>query len=718
MRTGPRWPRVGQWTRKLAERFSERNHRRSGIYRPASAEMQQLQEGLRHRLSRGETLYFVGLGAAGHNAGVGLIEVSRQGGLRLLGNDEEERFTGIKHFAGYPQHALEVLRQRLAGVGRTPDDVAAWCLSWDYPAAFGMLVSTLMQELPASRQLLRSAAMPKWDFTNTREVRHVPGKLQAQLGLSRAPVLWNMPHHENHASLAYALSPFFEDGEPTLVLVLDGFGDAGAISVYEGRDGRLTHRFSNESLVDSLGLFYSVVSSTQGGWTTLSSEGRYMGAVAWGNSDRLTNPFYRGLREIFQFGPEGRIEINRNMANWQCSGELAPYARRLVDLLGPPIPPERLWNPDSVLNVEEVEHSPITRQRVDIAAATQLVLEDAVFHIVDHQLRSTGCPRLVMTGGTALNCLVNMRLLDRYNEDWFEREMGQRQRLSLWVPPIPGDAGVTAGAACSLALRLGVPKAEPLTHAFYCGLEPSTEEIAEALDERTEMESAELGSIENPEELHSIADQLARLVANNCVVGLFRGAAETGPRALGHRSILANPCDPDTLKIINERVKFREIVRPLAPMMTQEAAEEFFELAPGAAKDQWNAYRYMVLTVKARRAAKERIPAVIHRDGTARIQIVRAETDPLCHAYLVAMGRYTGCEVSVNTSLNVGSPIVQTPQQALVALTRARGMTALLMVGSDGRARLAWETTVDAVKDGGQRLHELLDLRERDVALV
>jgi carbamoyltransferase len=158
------------------------------------------------------------------------------------------------------------------------------------------------------------------------------------------------------------------------------------------------------------------------------------------------------------------------------------------------------------------------------------------------------------------------------------------------------------------------------------------------------------------------------------------------------------------LETINRLVKFREPFRPLAPMLTLEAAHRFFALQDRAADDNYNAYSYMVLTVRARPEALGRIPAVIHRDGTSRIQIVRAATDPFTHAYLRSMGRRCGVEVSVNTSLNVAGPIVQTPGQALEALRRSKAMDGVLLIGDDGSAWLAWHMVTTPPKDGGQRL--------------
>ena len=181
-----------------------------------------------------------------------------------------------------------------------------------------------------------------------------------------------------------------------------------------------------------------------------------------------------------------------------------------------------------------------------------------------------------------------------------------------------------------------------------------------------------LGGLLGARAREQVADLLAHALAEDRIIGLYQGASETGPRALGHRSILANPCNPETRRLLNERVKHRELIRPLAPMLTRAAAEQLFHLQPGAAADDYNAYNYMVLTARARPEARELIPAVIHHDGTGRLQIVRPEVDPFCHEFLLAMGRRVGVEASVNTSLNVGAPIAHTPEQAVTTLKRAR----------------------------------------------
>jgi carbamoyltransferase len=304
-------------------------------------------------------------------------------------------------------------------------------------------------------------------------------------------------------------------------------------------------------------------------------------------------------------------------------------------------------------------------------------------------LRLTGANRLVLTGGVALNAIGNMRLLEHFDHAWFARAQQRNARLHLWVPPTPGDPGVPIGAAWLFAHLAGAPRGAAISHAFYCGSSPSSGDIAAAL-EASDIASIRIGDISTPEGRDAIADLMALMVAQNGVIALYQGAAETGPRALGHRSILANPCDPQVRERLNERVKYREAIRPLAPMATLEAAREYFDLLEGASDADYNAYNYMVLTAQSKPHARAKIPAVIHADGTGRIQIVRAADDPLTYAYLKALGRRIGVEISVNTSFNVAGPIAQTPQQAVDTLRRSKGLDVVLLVAADGAVTAAW----------------------------
>jgi carbamoyltransferase len=211
-----------------------------------------------------------------------------------------------------------------------------------------------------------------------------------------------------------------------------------------------------------------------------------------------------------------------------------------------------------------------------------------------------------------------------------------------------------------------------------------------ALKDADDLDWAVVGNTTEAGGIEAIADLMAEITAKDGIIGIVQGPSETGPRALGHRSILANACNPRTREAINERVKHREPIRPLAPMATLEAARNLFELSSGASDDDYNAYNYMVITVHAKPHALETVPAVIHADGTARIQIVRKETDPVVYAYLKALGRKVGLEVAVNTSFNVGAPIAQTPAQAIETIRRARGMDGMFMFAEEGPVAAVW----------------------------
>ncbi len=707
-RIGPLHPRLGRAAFRLVLPLLERIYARHRIYRLGSAFAAERLSAVRAEIARGATVYLAGISPGGqHNSGIALVEASRDG-IRLICNHEEERFSGKKHTAEFPRHALQALVKSADRLGIKPGRISAWLGTWDYPAFGATLVRMLVEELPGSFGLLRLNQIPTFDLRRTIEAVFAADMLGQQLGASQPMPMICVPHHDNHAWFSFSASPFARSKTPVIIAVLDGMGDLGAISLYVAEQGRLRKLRCNDSAFDSLGFFYTVISATQGGWTLLSCEGRYMGAAAFGNGDRMTNPYYAPLRRIFSLQPDGQVYLNRALANWHRSLVRKPYTRELAQILGEPIPQEKMWNPDAILRVEENDHSPETQERLDKAAAVQMVFEDALFHIVDYLIRETGSDRLILSGGTALNAVANMRLLDRFDAAYYQRTLGKDTRLHLWVPPVPGDAGVPIGAAYMFAHLAGAGIGPPLEHAFYCGFAPSEEEIRATLDAAPDVVWKDLGELAGPERRDELADFMAFMTAEDGVFAIFQGPAETGPRALGHRSIVANPCNPRIRDVLNQRVKYREAIRPLAPMMTLEAAQRFFELPDGASDGGYNAYNYMVLTAQSKPEARARIPAVIHADGTGRLQIVRERTDPLIYAYLKALGRRIGVEAAVNTSFNVAGPIVQSADQAIATLRRSKGMDAVLMVAEEGPVFAAWRGGTAGSAASGERFPKWL----------
>jgi carbamoyltransferase len=666
-----------------------------------------LQKGqeMRERLNRGESVYILGMGPSGHNSTAALVKTSAEEGIIPICNNEEERYTGIRHEDRFPEYSLREIFMYLEKSQIDPDQILAVVGSWDYLRGIATSLRVGVEEFPYSILLARRAASPQMNPWHFVEALQAPSQLKRYFGTKKRVPFIGMRHHDNHAYFPYAVSPFAKTEQPTMIVVIDGFGDDGAMSTYiaRGKDIKLVKRYPH--IFDSLGLLYAVISSTQGGWTTLSSEGRFMGATAWGDTDRLTNPFYKQLRQILFLGPDGEVGVNRSLINYQRRGQEKPYNKALKRILGEPIPPEKMWNPGTVLKIDDIKLTEISQKRVDKAAALQMVFEDALFHIVDSLIQHTKSHQLVLSGGTSLNCLANMKLLDHFDENYYKKHLKTPQtRLHLWVPPNPSDTGAGMGACYHFALRFGADLGPPMTHAFFCGNPFPMATAERAIETAEDTKSLELGNIHDAEDRDKIADLVAYIVSQDGILGLFQGASETGPRALGHRTILANPCNPKTLKILNSQVKFRENFRPLAPMLTLEEAKRLYDLSDGASDDNFNAYNYMVLTVKAKPEAYGLVPAVIHKDGTSRIQIVREETDSFSFAILKAMGRRQGMEVAVNTSLNVGTPIVQTPEQAINALHRSRGMTGLLLVGSNGKVHLVWHNVFKPPKDSGYQL--------------
>lgn len=654
----------------------------------------------RERIGRGEKVYLLGFQAIVHNSGVSLVEASQAEGIKILLNCEEERFLSSKHFAGYPGESLKEVAKLLARMGKTTQDLFGVFYAWDVVAweknteklkasnkkIMGNMLYAYMANSVVSEEAVAETYNPKREnhYVYSPLLVRLFERLKTDLGLGDATPCIQMLHHENHAYFSYGASPFYSNtasGKPTIVSCIDGIGDMGSASLFKANGNKL-ELIRRISTTDSLGSFYELLASFLGGWTPLSSEGRYMGAAAWGNNDRLTNPYYSQLRQYFHFSNGGEVHANTAMVE---NG----YAS-LQKVIGPFLKINDLWEPDRVLNVDDIEHSPITQERVDKASAVQMVFEDALFHVIGHLIRETGSDQLVLCGGTALNCVANMRLLEHFNSSYYRRYLGKDTQLSIWIPPVPSDQGVVIGAPYQFAMQNGVDPAGKMETPFICGLPPSTQSILDALAEVDFLRHERLGTLHDEGSRKKIADWMAYLVSRNGVIGIYQGAAETGPRALGHRSILSNPCNAETLSILNSRVKLREAIRPLAPMMTIDEARKWFKLSAGAAANDHDAYNYMVLTVEAKEQAKSVIPAVVHYDGTSRIQIVRQENNLLMFEYLKALGKHIGVEISVNTSLNVGSPIVQTPSQAFQIFKRAKGLDCIFAVGDEGDVFMVW----------------------------
>ena len=231
----------------------------------------------------------------------------------------------------------------LRAMGRNISDIDAWLTSWDYISLAGTLARTMLEEAPQSLALVGLS-----DATTFRPPAARPDDAFAKdpgatVGAQDRVPLIGMPHHDNHAWFSFAASPFADDDKAGVRRGADGTGDTGSISLYVVENGEMRRLYCNNSIFDSLGMFYSVISSTQGGWTWLSSEGRYMARCSLGRTIRASNPYYARLKESWQLSGNGEVRLNRAMANWYRDPSIHPYKAPLIDILGEPLKPDQLW---------------------------------------------------------------------------------------------------------------------------------------------------------------------------------------------------------------------------------------------------------------------------------------------------------------------------------------------------------------------------------------
>jgi carbamoyltransferase len=328
MRIGPRRPRLGAAGFRLALPLLEYYYRQRSIFRSTSRFAVKRFAALRAKLDRGETVYVAGIGAGTHNSGVALVEVTRDGGPKVICNNEEERFSGNKHTTQFPQMAIDALLRTMNGMGLCSERIDAWLGAFDYPAMGATLIRTVLEEAPSSLTMLRrlSATQSLYPL-HLGQTASTAQRLGHQLGRSEPVPVIAIPHHDNHAWFSFAASPMARSTGPVVVAVLDGHGDLGAISIYLCDRGRMHRLRSNDSVFDSLGIFYSVISSSQGGWTWLSSEGRYMGATAYGDNSRQTNRFYAPIGQLFSLQPEGRSTSTARSRTGSAMRSMRPTRR-------------------------------------------------------------------------------------------------------------------------------------------------------------------------------------------------------------------------------------------------------------------------------------------------------------------------------------------------------------------------------------------------------
>ncbi len=584
-------------------------------------------------------MYILGISCYYHDAAAVLLK----DGV-LVAAAEEERFSRIKHDYGFPKNAIHFCLEREGIQGEDLDYV----VFFEKPfRKLDRILMTTLQTYPQSWKVFRES-MITWMVDKL----WVATTLQSELGIKKDKILFS-EHHLSHAASAYLCSPFDE----AAILTVDGVGEwvTGTYGVGRGTEIKLNKQME---FPHSLGLLYSAFTAFLG-FEVNEGEYKVMGMASYGEP-RYVDKVWK----LVQQNQDGSFALNMEYFSFHHSTDKT-YNSKFVDLFGPPRPEKVLFFTEKTgfpkyfgtppANVKELSKE--NQHYADIAASIQKVTEELLISMANHLHKQTGLKRLCMAGGVALNSVANTRIL---NETPFEQ---------LYVQPAAGDGGGALGAALwAYNTLLGKPREFQMEHAYW-GRSNSDSEIGDFLRENNIPHQR----FENEDQL---LDAVVNRLTNAKVIGWSQDRFEWGPRALGSRSILADPRNPEMKDIVNAKIKFREPYRPFAPSVLAEQAEKYFEL-PNAT-EHFPA-RYMLYVVPVRESQKATLPAITHVDGTGRLQTVFRSRSPRYYRLIERFGQATGVPVVLNTSFNLkGEPIVNTPANAFNTFSKSEMDTLVL----------------------------------------
>ena len=543
---------------------------------------------------------------------------------RLVAAVEEERLNRVKYAAGLPARAIQFCLDQ-AGVKLTEVDHIA--VPRDPWARLGTKLRFALRmprfALDRARVMRRFAGIRE-DLANAFEIS--PDQIRAQFH--------RIEHHTAHLASTYFVSPY----DRAAVLSADGLGDfaSSMCAVGEGAKMRI---LSEVAFPHSLGMYYTALTQYLGFWK-FGDEYKVMGLAAYGRAEFL-DEFRRIVRadgplsfrlglEYFTHQSQGAEMTWRDANSTPVLGRL--FSEHLEKRLGPARKPEE----------------PLTARHHNLAATMQAALEEVLVSYWNGLAKRSGQKALCLAGGVAFNCVANGRIFDTTP---FEK---------VYVQPAAGDAGLSVGAAFAVHHQIsGRPREFVMDHAYW-GPKFSSAQIRRVAQTAADGDDVEIAEMEES----ALIESTARHIADGKIVGWFQGAAEWGPRALGNRSILADPRRPEMKDILNRRIKHREIFRPFAPSIIEEAVGEFFE--------KTHPSPFMTFAYPVRREKRSAIPAPTHVDGTARLQTVTRSANSLYWKLLRAVGDRTGVPVVLNTSFNDNEPIVCRPEEALECFRRTR----------------------------------------------
>ena len=546
----------------------------------------------------------------------------------------------MKHDSGFPALAIDFC---LKQAGITTDDLE-YAVFYEKPLVkFERILQTTLGTYPKSANVFRES-MITW-FNQKLWIR---SELLDKLQIPGEKLLFT-EHHMSHAASAFFASPY----EDAAVMTLDGVGEWTTATIGHAKgsfDGSATNEinlFSESRFPHSLGLLYSAFTAYLG-FRVNSGEYKVMGMAPFGEPNYLDKVY-----KTFHVGDDGSFRLDMDYFNFTHSTKRT-YSRKFVDLFGPVRPGEREFftaqtHPDRA-GAEATEN----QRFADIAASIQRATEETIIKMANYAAQRTGSKRLVMAGGVALNSVANGKIL------------GNTPFEEMYIQPESGDGGGALGAALYVYhVLLGKPRKLIMEHTYY-GQSFETGEIKAFLD------SQNIPYVEATDD-DDLFDRSVDVMLQGGVVGWYQGRFEWGPRALGNRSILADPRTAEMKEKVNVKIKFREPFRPFAPVVTEEKAGDYFEMGPYA---NTHLPRFMLVV---RPVTTDAIPAVTHVNNGGRLQSVRQQDNPRYYGVIDRFGDATGTHVLLNTSFNLrGEPIVTSPANAF-STYRAGGLELLVM---------------------------------------
>ncbi len=570
-------------------------------------------------------MYILGISCFYHDSAAALIKDGK-----LIAAAEEERFSRIKHDSDFPSKAIRFCLE-YAGISEKDLDYAVF---YEKPFhKFERILMSSMQMFPRSWKVFREAMMA-W----LGEKLWVKSIIKDKVGIKADRILFG-EHHLSHAASAFYPSPF----EEAAFLTVDGVGEWATTTMGIGRNTEI--KIQKEiKFPHSLGLLYSAFTAFLG-FRVNNGEYKVMGMAPYGKP-KYIDKIYNNLIKLAE---DGSFRINMDYFSYHYSDEKT-FNSKFVDLFGKPRERESSFFTSGTRYPSYFGDKPANFQELcrenehyaDIAASIQKVTEEILLKLINSLHKETGLKKLCLAGGVALNSVANGRIM---RETPFEE---------IFIQPAAGDGGGALGAAMHVYHGLiGKPRNFILEHAFW-GKAYSEKEIKTFLDDNNI-------SYKYYQEEKDLLTRITDDLVNGRVVGLFQGRFEWGPRALGNRSILADPRSEKMKDTVNIKIKFREPFRPFAPVIMEEETDEYFE--GGEIARQFPA-RYMLFVLPFKENKADTISAVNHM-GTGRLQTIREEWNPRYYRIIKSFKEATGIPVLLNTSFNLrGEPIVNTPANA------------------------------------------------------